>query len=103
MARWGRFLSPGVSAGAALLTFSAEPFFPDLEDPGGKALVSCVAVDVFGCLVLVLGPSWMVADTENESFRNGVEPLRAFVFGSVPVLWLCLRGLELELEGPGGS
>ncbi len=90
------------------VTFSEEPFLPDLEDPGGEALGSGVDVGVFACLVLVLAPSWMVVDTENDSLRNVVEPLRAFGFASVVVvvvvllllLWLCLRGRE---EVPGGS
>jgi hypothetical protein len=78
--------------GWALLTFSEEPFFPVLEDPG-EAFDSG-AMDVFECLVLVLAPSWIVVDAENESLRNAEEPLRAFDFVSA-VLWLCLRGLEL--------
>jgi hypothetical protein len=56
----------------------------------------------FACLVLVLAPSWIVAESEKDSLRNVVEPLRAFVFVSVLVLvlWLCLRGLE-EVPGEG--
>ncbi len=85
------------------VTFSEEPFLPDLEDPGGEAFGSGVEAGVFACLVLVLAPSWMVVDTENDSLRNVVEPLRAFGFASVPVLVLvlCLRGREEVV--PGGS
>ena len=73
-----------------MLTFSEEPFL------AGAAFES--GVMVFACLVLVLAPSWIVVEIENEKLRNVVEPLRAFVFVSV-VLWLCLRGLMLL---PGG-
>jgi hypothetical protein len=83
---------------AVLLTFSEEPFLPVLGLPG-EAFES--GVMAFACLVLVLAPSWMVVEIENESLRNTVEPLRAFVFVSV-VLWLCLRGLVLLLPGGGG-
>ena len=76
-----------------MLTFSEEPFLPDLEVPG-EAFGS-VVMGVFACLVLVLAPFWVVVGVENESLRNVVEPLRAFVFVSELVLWLCLRGLEV--------
>lgn len=76
-----------------MLTFSEEPFLPDLEVPG-EAFGSG-AMGVFACLVLVLVPPWVVVGAENESLRNVVEPLRAFVFVSEPALWLCLRGLEV--------
>jgi hypothetical protein len=84
---------------AVLLTFSEEPFFPVLGLPG-EAFES--GVMVFACLVLVLAPSWTVVEIENESLRNTVEPLRAFVFVSV-VLWLCLRGLVLLAGGVGSG
>jgi hypothetical protein len=82
---------------------SEEPFLPDLEDPGGEALVSGVVMVVFACLVLVLGASWIVVDTENESLRKPVEALRAFALVSLVALWLCRRGLEPEEVVPGGS
>jgi hypothetical protein len=82
---------PSWLSGAALFTFS-ELVLPALEVPG-EAFGSGVMDDVFECLVLVLAPSWFVVENENENLRNAVEPLRAFVFESMLVLWLCLRGL----------
>jgi hypothetical protein len=82
---------PSWLSGTALLTFSELPL-PALEVPG-EAFRSGVMEDVFECLVLVLAPSWFVVENENENLRNAVEPLRAFVFESMLVLWLCLRGL----------
>jgi hypothetical protein len=80
-----------LSGAAALFTFSEELLLPALEVPG-EAFGSGV-MGVFECLVLVLAPSWIVVEKENENLRNAVEPLRAFVFESELVLWLCLRCL----------
>lgn len=91
--RGGSVLLPSGVSRPGLLTFSDEPFLPVLEVPG-EAFGSAV-MGVFVCLVLVLAPFWMVVEIENESLRNAVEPLRAFVLVSVLVLWLCLRGLVL--------
>jgi len=107
-ARWDRFWAVFLPSE---VTFSEEPFLPDLEDPVGEAFGSGVDVGVFACLVLVLAPSWIVVDTESDSLRSAVEPLRALVLASVlvpvtvPVLvllpWLCLRGREEVVPGGG--
>jgi hypothetical protein len=81
---------PSWLSGASLFTLSEELLLlPALEVPG-EGFVSGV-MGVFECLVLVLAPSWIVVEKENENLRNAVEPLRAFVFESELVLWLCLR------------
>lgn len=90
--RAGTALLPSGVPGPGLLTLSEEPLLPPLEVPG-EAFESGV-MDAFARLVLVLAPSWMVVEIENDSLRNVVEPLRAFVLAaSVSALWLCLRGL----------
>lgn len=73
-----------------LLSFSGELLLPVLKAPVWTFVSRLMGV--FACLVLALASSWASVVIENENLRNVVEPLRAFVFTSVPA-WLCRRGL----------